>query len=127
MPGIELLKISRVQSDILHTEPFPKLEISFAIARSEEQRRTTMLNNHVDSSVAMVVKTFLTQNRFVPSKAHGISEDGYTLCGNSKHVVENCFKKNKYPDWWDSFSERKNCEGRDRHRTMEKEKMVKLR
>lgn len=72
-----------------------------------------MLNSHMTPSVAMAAKTSLTQNRPI-SKTHGGSEGGCTHCGNPKHVVENCFKLNGYPDWWESFNDRKSRDRRNR-------------
>ncbi|KAH1117568.1 hypothetical protein GYH30_046714 [Glycine max] len=98
-----------VPSDILCTEPFPNPENAFAVVRSEEQRRNTMLHSQMTPSVAMATKTALTQNRSsFPSKNQGGSESGFSHSRNPKHAaVDNCFKLSGYPDWWDNLNERK--------------------
>ena len=73
-----------------------------------------MLHSQVTSSMAMAAKTPLTQNRLFLSRNQGGSQGGYSHCGNPKHVVKNCFKLQRYPDWWDSFNERKSRHRRNR-------------
>ncbi|RDX81629.1 hypothetical protein CR513_37662, partial [Mucuna pruriens] len=86
-------------------KPFLNPENAFAVVRSEEQRRNTMLHSQVTPRVAMATKTALTQNRSFPSKNQGGSESGCSHCGNPKHTIDNCFKLHRYPDWWDNLNE----------------------
>ncbi|KAH0635934.1 hypothetical protein KY290_036333 [Solanum tuberosum] len=104
----------RVRSDILRANPFPNPEYAFAMVRSKEQWRNTMLNNNTNSSMAMATKVSFVQNQDYHSKTHSNGEKGCTHCGNSKHAVENCFKLHGYPDWWDGLNEKKSKEQRNR-------------
>ncbi|KAK4834472.1 hypothetical protein QYF36_023370 [Acer negundo] len=78
------------------------------------------------SHVAMAAKIFvssLTHNRVSSfPRSNGSIEGSCTHCGNPKHTTYNCFKKNVYPYWWDSFTERKSHEGLDRRNKKEVDK-----
>ena len=93
-----------IRGEILRTNPLPGTENVFAILRREEQRRNTMLNQRDISQVAMAAK------KFVPSSfsqhSSSITIGGRcSHCGSDKHLVDSCFKKNGYPEWWHDHKE----------------------
>ena len=94
-----------IRGEILRTDPLPGTENVFATLRREEQRRNTMLNQRDISQVAMAAK------KFVPSSfsqhSSSITVGGRcSHCGSDKHLVDSCFKKNGYPEWWHDHKER---------------------
>ncbi|KAI9153811.1 hypothetical protein LWI28_016863 [Acer negundo] len=72
---------------------------------------------------AKIFVSSLTHNRVSSfPRSNGSIEGSCTHCGNPKHTTYNCFKKNVYPYWWDSFTERKSHEGLDRRNKKEVDK-----
>ncbi|BFG34009.1 hypothetical protein CerSpe_202830 [Prunus speciosa] len=109
-----------IRSEILRTVSFPNLEYDFATVHREEQRRHTLLSSGSNASMAMTAVTTrssaLTQNRTPPKPSFvtcPYTDDGCTYCHSSKPVVEQCFKKNGYPDWWEAFQEKKTRDARE--------------
>ncbi|KAB5534687.1 hypothetical protein DKX38_017773 [Salix brachista] len=70
-----------IRGDILRTDPLPGPDVAFSTVRREELRRHTMMNQGDTSQMAMAVK-------------------------KHQHVVDTCFKKHGYPDWWPAHKER---------------------
>ena len=93
-----------ITGEILHTDPLPNTENVFSTLRREEKRRNTMLNQGDISQVAMAAK------KFVPSSfsqhSSSITVGGWcSHCGSDKHLVDSCFNKNGYPEWWHGHKE----------------------
>ncbi|XP_026419684.1 uncharacterized protein LOC113315633 [Papaver somniferum] len=98
-----------VRGEILRSTPLPGPEMVFSIVRREEQRRSTMINQVVSPQIAMTVNKFGNfSQRFSLQNTGGKC----TCCGNGKHTVENCFKKNGYPGWWNTRSKTEKGKGK---------------
>ncbi|XP_026409858.1 uncharacterized protein LOC113304954 [Papaver somniferum] len=94
-------RLMKSEGEILRSTPLPGPEMVFSIMRREEQRRSTMMNQVVSPQIAMTLNKF---GNFSQQSSSQNTGGKCTYCGNGKHTVENFFKKNGYPEWWNTRS-----------------------
>ncbi|XP_026436064.1 uncharacterized protein LOC113333919 [Papaver somniferum] len=98
-----------VREEILRSASLPGPEMVFSVVRREKQHRSAMMNQFVSPQIAMTVNKF---GNFSQQSSSQNTGGKCTYCGNGKHTVENCFKKNGYPEWWNTRSKTKKGKGK---------------
>ena len=100
-----------IRGEILRTDPLPSTEVVFSTLRREEQRCNTMLSLGDVSEVAMVAKRY-AQSPLSQQNSTMTVLGKCSYCGINKHLIESCFKKNGYPNWWNEHKERLRSRGK---------------
>lgn len=88
----------------------PDTEVVFSTLWHEEKRRNTLLNQGNMSQVAMAARKSVPLS--VKHHSSVTNGDKCSHCGSDKHLVDSCFKKNGYPDWWNDHKERLQARGK---------------
>lgn len=92
-----------VKTQILSTKPMPSLGTTYHLVAEDEQQRTNPASRRTTSDVAayQVRNQMLEKiNQEKRVKSHEGSKCKH--CGKNGHIIDGCFEKIGYPDWWDS-------------------------
>ncbi|CAJ2630258.1 unnamed protein product [Trifolium pratense] len=108
-------RLDNIRSDVLQMKPFPTVEQAYAHVRREALRQAVMTDKVTDNSNELSGAVLASKGlKLHSSKTTSHSkhkEASYgtkcSHCGSTKHIREDCFKLNGYPDWWADFQARK--------------------
>ncbi|XP_022889208.1 uncharacterized protein LOC111404668 [Olea europaea var. sylvestris] len=117
--------LDSIRNSVLQMKQFLSIEQAYAHVRREALRHAVMAPIDADGTFSAVLATkgiklgpiIASSNgskSMALNKTHGtnsgkLKAEGAKCshCGNIRHTRDNCFKLNKYPDWWHELQEKK--------------------
>ncbi|KAG7584011.1 Retrotransposon Copia-like N-terminal [Arabidopsis suecica] len=92
--GLDDTLYGAVKSNLLSRIPLPSLEEAYnALTMDEEAKQLSQDNEGRADGVSFAVQT-------TPSRKPFDNRAVCNICGRTRHIADNCFRKIGYPEWW---------------------------